>query len=99
MGIMVYSSLWVMQDLYHQPYVRSLPVTGISPSIRSPSSALLLLHNLPPSPSMRQLYPPSSNAKRWKGQDGPSGNAWLGAVGETELLRDDISGQWWAGKP
>ena len=23
MGIMAYSSLWVMQDLYHQPYVRS----------------------------------------------------------------------------
>ena len=82
-----------MQDLYHQPYVRSLPVTGISlsPSVL-PSSAFRLLQDLPPSPSMRQLYPPSSNAKRWRRQDGPSGNAWLGAVGETELLRDDIPG-------
>ena len=23
MGIMVYSLLWVMQDLYHQPYVKT----------------------------------------------------------------------------
>ena len=24
MGIMVYSLLWVMQDLYHQPYLKAL---------------------------------------------------------------------------
>ena len=28
MGIMVYSLLWVMQDLYHQPYVHENPGRG-----------------------------------------------------------------------
>ena len=28
MGIMVYSLLWVMQDLYHQPYVWSYVASG-----------------------------------------------------------------------
>ena len=28
MGIMVYSLLWVMQDLYHQPYENSLVMQG-----------------------------------------------------------------------
>ena len=29
MGIVVYSLLWVMQDLYHQPYQELLPQLGI----------------------------------------------------------------------
>ena len=48
------------------------------------------LHNL--SDSQTALILPA-HAKRWKRQDGPSAKACLGAVGEAELLRDDVSGQ------
>ena len=30
MGVMVYSLLWVMQDLYHQPYHQRLPLPLLS---------------------------------------------------------------------
>ena len=37
MGIMVYSLLWVMQDLYHQPYLASLWVKR-SQTLNDPAS-------------------------------------------------------------
>ena len=37
MGIMVYSSLWVQQDLYHQPYwCCCILTTKTSPQVGSP---------------------------------------------------------------
>ena len=36
MGIMVYSLLWVMQDLYHQPYCTSV-VSIVVPCFRAES--------------------------------------------------------------
>ena len=34
MGVMVYSLLWVMQDLYHQPHV--VGFFGVGPGLRNP---------------------------------------------------------------
>ena len=36
MGIMVYSLLWVVQDLYHQPYVGTETLVGAA---RTPGAA------------------------------------------------------------
>ena len=38
MGIMVYSVLWVMQDLYHQPYV----LAGVASFLNLVSEAVMI---------------------------------------------------------
>ena len=41
MRITVYSFLWIMQDLYHQPYLRFLDLSKTRTKIRTPKSKTL----------------------------------------------------------
>ena len=52
MGILVYSLSWVMQGLYHEPYVRPEPGSGIG----FVSRVLLGLGALDSRPSFRRVF-------------------------------------------